>query len=97
MEEFFEYVGTIWYYILFLPFIVGIIVELFKKYTYVTENFRANYFAWVVAVVLWAILAITGLVKIERLYLINIVVPGILIGMASNFYYDFICIVGRKE
>ncbi len=88
MKEFLEYLGSIWYVVFFLPILTFIAVELFKVYTNVTENWNPRYLSWLIATVFWLIAIAIGLVNIENHPIVNVIVPGILMGMISNSYYD---------
>ena len=88
MKEFLEYLGSIWYVVFFLPILTVIAVELFKVYTNVTESWNPRYLSWLIATVFWLIAIAIGLVNIENHPIVNVIVPGILMGMISNSYYD---------
>lgn len=73
---------------IFLPILTVIAVELFKVYTNVTESWNPRYLSWLIATVFWLIAIAIGLVNIENHPIVNVIVPGILMGMISNCYYD---------
>lgn len=88
MKEFVEYIGSIWYIVIFLPMLTVMAVQLFKAYTNVTESCNPRYLSWLIATVFWLIAIVTDLVNIESYPIVNAIVPGILFGMMSNGYYD---------
>lgn len=88
MEVFLAHMVSVWYKFIFAPMVTVIIVEVIKTYTKITEKINPRYLSWLISTVLFAIIVVLGIEKIESPVLLNIIGPGILTGMISNSFYD---------
>lgn len=93
MTNFINALNSIWYFFIIIPFITIFVVEGIKLLVIKDNTEEKNtqiwrFVAWGVSTLLWAFIILTMFIKIEHVNILNIIGPGIIMGMISNAWYD---------